>query len=194
MSEGVGRRERRKAQTRKALADAALRLFLERGYDQVGVKDVAEAADVAVSTLFAYFPSKEALVFDLDDDLEAEVVAAVRDRDPGQSIPYALREHILRRAIEVAAFPHTAALTRMVESTPALRDYARHMWLRHEAALARALADETGAPQDDITCAAFARFVLEAAHVIHGHPAPEQAATAIFNLLEHGWTTAHPGT
>ncbi|MEV0150961.1 MULTISPECIES: TetR/AcrR family transcriptional regulator [unclassified Nonomuraea] len=194
MSEGAGRRERRKAQTRKALADAALRLFLEHGYDQVGVKDVADAADVAVSTLFAYFPSKEALVFDLDDDLEAELVAAVRDRGAGRSVPHALRELILRRAIEVAAFPDTAALARMVENTPALRDYARRMWLRHEAALAHALADAIGAPHDDIACAAFARFTLEAAHLVHSHPAPEQATDAIFNLLEHGWTTAHPGT
>jgi AcrR family transcriptional regulator len=193
VSEPIGRRARRKAQTRKALADAALRLFLERGYDQVGVKDVADAADVAVSTLFAYFPSKEALVFDLDDDLEAELVAAVRDRKPGRSISYALREHILTRAIKVAAFPHTAAVTRMIEHTPALRDYARRMWLRHETALTRALADEVGAPEDDITCAAFARFALEAAHLVHGHAAPEQAANAIFTLLEHGWTTAHPG-
>ncbi|WP_147264659.1 TetR/AcrR family transcriptional regulator, partial [Streptomyces sp. NBRC 110611] len=58
-----GRRERKKAQTRKALADAALRLFLERGYDGVSVKDVAEAADVSVTTLFKHFSGKEALVF-----------------------------------------------------------------------------------------------------------------------------------
>ncbi|MDQ2738888.1 MAG: TetR family transcriptional regulator, partial [Actinomycetota bacterium] len=48
----TGRRERKKAATRAAIADAALRLFLARGYDQVSVKDVADAADVAVTTLF----------------------------------------------------------------------------------------------------------------------------------------------
>ncbi|GAA3598422.1 hypothetical protein GCM10022419_097380 [Nonomuraea rosea] len=114
----------------------------------------------------------------------------MRDREAGRSIPHALREHILARAIDVAAFPHTAAVTSMIESTPALRDYARRMWPRHEAALAA----EAGVPEDDLTCAAFARFALEAAHLIHGHPAPGQAAEAIFALLEHGWTTVHPGT
>lgn len=187
MSEPIGRRERKKARTRKALADAALRLFLKRGYDRVGVKEVADAADVSVSTLFTYFSSKEALVFDLDDDVEAALVAAVRDRDPGTSVPAALRAHLLARALKVAASPHTAAVTRMVENTPALSDYARRMWLRHEAALAHALAEDSGAGEDDITCAAFARFTLEAAHLIHGHPAPEQAADAIFALLEQGW-------
>ncbi|MGY5138836.1 TetR/AcrR family transcriptional regulator, partial [Streptomyces nigrescens] len=64
----MGRRERKKAATRQALADAALRLFLERGYDQVSIRDIAEAADVSTTTLFKHFPGKEALVFDADSD------------------------------------------------------------------------------------------------------------------------------
>ncbi|WP_280431681.1 helix-turn-helix domain-containing protein, partial [Nocardia brasiliensis] len=56
-----GRRERKKAANRQALADAALRLFLERGYDAVGVREIADAADVSVATLFKHFPGgKEA--------------------------------------------------------------------------------------------------------------------------------------
>lgn len=78
MTETMGRRERKKAATRRALADAALRLFLEHGYNNVGIKDVAEAADVSTTTLFKHFPSKEALVFDLDADVEAALVAADR--------------------------------------------------------------------------------------------------------------------
>ena len=81
----VGRRERKKAATRQAIADTALRLFLERGYDQVGVREIAEAADVSVTTLFKHFPGKEALVFDQDADREAELVAAVGDGPPGRA-------------------------------------------------------------------------------------------------------------
>ncbi|MGI5525872.1 TetR/AcrR family transcriptional regulator [Streptomyces syringium] len=106
MNAPTGRRERKKAQTRKALADAALELFLDRGYDQVGVKDVADAADVSVTTLFKHFPCKEALVFDLDQDIEAALVAAVRERAPGVSVPQALREHLL-----TAVSPHTLGLS-----------------------------------------------------------------------------------
>ena len=62
MTQTIGRRERKKAATRKSLADAALRLFLDRGYDQVSIRDIAEAADVSTTTLFKHFPSKEALV------------------------------------------------------------------------------------------------------------------------------------
>ncbi|MGW1176300.1 TetR/AcrR family transcriptional regulator [Kitasatospora sp. NPDC002543] len=192
----MGRRERKKAQTRQSLADAALELFLERGYDQVGVKDVADAADVSVTTLFKHFTGKEALVFDQDDDLEAALVAAVRERPPGRSIPQALREHLLlhqtRFAVH-AADPRFADFTRMVQETPALRDYSQRMWTRHEAALARAIAEAVGAPGDDVGCAALARFALAARGLILQHPDPRRAADEAFGLLEHGWAASHPG-
>lgn len=191
VTEPTGRRERKKAQTRRSLADAALELFLDRGYDQVGVKDVAEAADVSVTTLFKHFPSKEALVFDQDDDIEAALVAAVRERAPGQSIPRALCEHVLQ-AQAPAADPRFGEFRRMVEDTPALRDHAHRMWMRHEAAVARAIAEEVGAPEGDVTCAALARFALEARDLVGRHADPRRAAGEVFALLEHGWAGAHP--
>lgn len=191
VTEPTGRRERKKAQTRRSLADAALELFLDRGYDQVGVKDVAEAADVSVTTLFKHFPSKEALVFDQDDDIEAALVAAVRERAPGQSIPRALCEHALR-AQAPTADPRFGEFRRMVEDTPALREHAHRMWMRHEAAVARAIAEEVGAPEGDVTCAALARFALEARDLVGRNPDPMRAAGEVFALLEHGWAAAHP--
>ena len=187
MNEPIGRRERKKAATRRALADSALRLFLEHGYDQVSVKEVADAADVAVTTLFKHFPSKEALVFDLDDDLEASLVATVRDRPAGQSIPAALRERVTRHQHQVAADERSDGMRRMVEDTPVLREYARRMWLRHETALAHAIAADIGAPDDDPACAGLARFALDAGDLAHRHPDPDTAAQALFALLEHGW-------
>ncbi|MFD4530699.1 TetR/AcrR family transcriptional regulator [Kitasatospora sp. NPDC058397] len=197
MTEPTGRRERKKAQTRQSLADAALDLFLEHGYDQVGVKDVAEAADVSVTTLFKHFSGKEALVFDQEDDIEAALVAAVRERTPGTSIPQALREHLLLAQTQFAvhtADPRFADFTRMVQETPALRDYAHRMWTRHETALARAIAEAVAAPEDDVSCAALARFALEARGLILRHPEPRRAADDAFALLEHGWAASHPGT
>ncbi|MGX1758379.1 TetR/AcrR family transcriptional regulator [Streptomyces lydicus] len=191
MTEPTGRRERKKARTRKSLADAALELFLDRGYDQVSVKDVADAADVSVTTLFKHFPSKEALVFDEEDDIEAGLVAAVRERAPGRSIPQALGEHILRTQ-DLAKDPRCAPFLRMVEATPTLRDYSHRMWMRHEAAVARAIAEETGAPEGDVTCAALARFALETRGLVQRHPDPRRAAEEAFALLEHGWVAAHP--
>ncbi|MEE4424295.1 TetR/AcrR family transcriptional regulator [Streptomyces bugieae] len=193
----TGRRERKKAQTRQALADAALRLFTERGYDNVGVRDVAEAADVSLSTLFKHFPSKEALVFDLDADVESALVAAVRDRAPGQPVLHALRDHLVRTRTALRADDPVFVL---VESTPALRDAARRMWSRHEKALAATLADATGLPPDDLAITGLARFALEAPTLARTSPDPAQAIRDLFALLEHGWATTplargedHPG-
>jgi AcrR family transcriptional regulator len=184
MTEVIGRRERKKAQTRQALADAALELFLERGFDEVGVKEVADAADVSVTTLFKYFPSKEALVFDQDDDIEAALVLAVRGRPPGYSIVDALREYMVK---DTADGGPSAEFIKLIESTPALRDYARRMWMRHETTLARAIAAEMQAPEDDVSCASLARFALASRELIVAHENPRRAAEEIFGNLGRGW-------
>lgn len=89
-----GRRERKKAATRRKIADTALRLFLERGYGAVGIRDVAAEADVAVTTLFSHFASKEALVFEQDENFEHRLAQAVTDRAPQEPLIPALRREI----------------------------------------------------------------------------------------------------
>jgi AcrR family transcriptional regulator len=188
MTETTGRRERKKAATRKALADAALRLFLERGYDQVGVKDVADDADVSTTTLFKHFSCKEALVFDLDAVREATLVALVRDRPSGRSIPAALRDHMLGvRTLAGLDDPRFGDFLDLIQRTPALLEYSQRMWLRHETALAQAIAADIGAPADDLRCAALARFALEAPSLTRDRDDPERAMAQVFGLLENGW-------
>ncbi|WP_101790155.1 TetR/AcrR family transcriptional regulator [Nonomuraea indica] len=183
----VGRRERKKAATRQAIADAALRLFLERGYDRVSIRDIAEAADVSTTTLFKHFPSKEALVFDRDEDREAGLIAAVRGRPAGQSVVEALRRHVLESWLPVATHPLRAGFTDLVDSTPALQEYAERMWTRHTAALSTAIADDAGVSHDNIVCRALARFVLDIPALTRGRQDPRTAVEEIFDLLAHGW-------
>lgn len=186
----MGRRERKKAATRQALADAALELFLERGYDAVGVRDVAEAADVSVTTLFKHFPDgKEALVFDEDTDREAALVAAVRERPAGTTVPQALRG-LLReeRSRRVRADPRFGDFLRLIDTTPPLREYGRRMALRHETSLAAAIAAEAGLSADDVGCQALAHFALDAVSLVHGRQDAEAALDRIFALLDGGWS------
>ncbi|WP_367125028.1 TetR/AcrR family transcriptional regulator [Streptomyces phytohabitans] len=188
-----GRRERKKAATRQAIADAALRLFLARGYDDVGIREIADAADVSTTTLFKHFPVKEALVFDRDADMEAGLLAAVRDRARGESIPVALREHALRhRGADPGGDPRFAAFLELVNGTPALRDYHQAMWLRHTAALAAVIADESGLPADDAACTALAHYALEAPRAARAHGGGREALVRTFQLLDQGWRSLAP--
>ncbi|SMB96916.1 TetR/AcrR family transcriptional regulator [Deinococcus hopiensis] len=77
-------RERKKVLTRNAILDAAEQLFEERGYDNVTVAEIAEAANISVKTLFTYFRSKEDLVF-ADTELIDTLLLALQERPPGTS-------------------------------------------------------------------------------------------------------------
>jgi AcrR family transcriptional regulator len=84
VSSTPGLRQRKKERTRQAIADAALRLFAERGFDAVTVAEVAAVADVSEKTVFNYFPAKEDLVYDREAPFERELADAVRSRPRGE--------------------------------------------------------------------------------------------------------------
>src|SRR5215211_7714671 len=92
MPEGL--RERKKQRTREQIIEAAMGLFAERGYHATTINDIAAAAEVAPRTFFAYFPSKEAVVFhSLDRDLDA-LASTLHNRLPGETAFDALRRWI----------------------------------------------------------------------------------------------------
>jgi len=91
----LGLRERKKARTRRAIADAAARLFAERGYEQVAVSDVAREAEVSDQTVYNYFQTKEQLVTDRDQQVQDELGRLIRTRAPGATPAAAIREFVL---------------------------------------------------------------------------------------------------
>jgi len=92
MAEATGRRERKKAEMRNRLADAAARLFAEHGYDGVSMSDVAAAAGVADQTVYNYFPTKPDLVLDMADEMLEQSRRCVAERDPALTPAEALRD------------------------------------------------------------------------------------------------------
>ncbi|WP_328660975.1 TetR/AcrR family transcriptional regulator [Streptomyces sp. NBC_00334] len=186
-SPNPGRRERKKAATRQAIADAALELFLEHGFDRVSVRDVADRADVSTTTLFAHFPSKEALVFDREDDVDAALTAAVRERPEGLGVVEALRAHALESWVPIATDPRRERFTALVNDTPALREYGERMWMRHAGTLSAVVAAELGREPDDPACAALARFALEVPALTTGRHDPRATVETVFDLLLDGW-------
>ena len=185
----TGRRERKKAATRQALAYAALNLFLERGYDAVTVADVADAADVSVTTLFNHFPGgKPALVFDQEDDVRAGLVDAVVQREAGCTVLEAVRRHQRTQvAFEAEHREGFARFRALLTATPALVEHARAMWARDEEALAAAVVSTTPGV-DPFDARLLARFVVEGLHLASARPDAAAALDRVVDLLASGWT------
>src|SRR4051795_1874408 len=95
MTEPMGLRESKKARLREKIAETAVRMFLEAGFDQVSITDIAREAEVSRRTLFAYFPTKEDLVMQRFADHEEEATRVVIARRADQAPLDALRESTL---------------------------------------------------------------------------------------------------
>jgi AcrR family transcriptional regulator len=139
----VGLREVKKQRTRQEIADAAMRLFVARGFARVTVAEVAEEAGVSEKTVFNYFPTKEDLFFDEVDEREAALVAAIRARRPGESVPAALRRH---QTVDCGRMCTSgfAAFARLIEESPALRAKELEVMARLQRTLTAALEEEVG--------------------------------------------------
>ncbi|MEV5201209.1 helix-turn-helix domain-containing protein [Streptomyces sp. NPDC053720] len=186
-----GRRERKKAATRQKIADTALRLFLERGYDAVGIRDVATEADVAVTTLFSHFASKEALVFEQDDDFERRLTQAATGRPPHEPLIPALRREI-QALVRHCTADGAAPIWRMIDASPALREYEESMRLRHAESLATAIAAGLDLPETTMACRAIARFVIDAYSLAREAPDPQAAVDEVFRMIEAAWQVTCP--
>ena len=152
--EVVGRRERKKLQTRQLLAETARRLFADRGFEQVSVAEVAREADVAEATVFNYFPTKEDLVYSGLETFESDLLAAVRDRPRDESILSAFGRFVLEPRGFLASRDRDSAerlleISRMIAESPALLAREQQILARYTASLAQLIAQETGAADDD---------------------------------------------
>ncbi|MEU6969245.1 helix-turn-helix domain-containing protein [Kitasatospora aureofaciens] len=191
MTAPPGRRERKKAATRQKIADTALRLFLERGYEAVGIRDVAAEADVAVTTLFSHFASKEALVFERDDDFEQRLTRAVTGRAPDEPLIPALRREI-EALVRHCTADGAAPVWRMIDESPALREYEESMRLRHAESLAAAIAADPELSPTTTASRTIARFVIDAYSLAREAADPDAALDEIFGMIEAAWAVTRP--
>ncbi len=116
-----GLRARKKARTRALIQEQALRLFAARGYDETTAEQIAEAAEVAVSTLFRYFPTKADIV--RYDPLDPILFDAYRRQPPDLPAMSALRAAArgLLESLPPGALSEQLERGRLVLSVPGLR-------------------------------------------------------------------------
>jgi AcrR family transcriptional regulator len=156
----VGRRSRKKHETRLAIEDAALTLFADHGYDETTVEEIAERADVSTTTFFRYFRSKaEVLLSDHTEQLPA-LHQAILDRPAAESDLAAVRRAIQQVWVHTIDTERTALKARIVATSDAVqgRSYQRgRQWL---AVTADALARRRGAIESDRRSGLAARIAL----------------------------------
>ena len=142
----VGLRARKKARTRRVIADAAARLFAERGYEQVAVSDVAREAEVSEQTVYNYFQTKEQLATDLHPYFQEELDRRIRTRARGTSPAAAIRELALD-AVEgirrVPAEQWRGELGYLAAISPTVHRLALEMSDRQANTIANAISDTT---------------------------------------------------
>lgn len=176
-----GRRERKKAETRQRISDAATALFLRHGFDQVPIAEIAEAADVARPTVFAHFPRKEDLFFDRYPEVAGQLSRAIRERPAGTSAVSALRDTFVAAA-QAGQAPYGLQADmipwwRTVAASRALQARARELADQLVAELAGAMA-ATGTAEPELA-AALAVAACRTVHLqaIRAILAGEDAAT-----------------
>ena len=141
-------RERKKRLTREAIFAAARALFSERGFNDVTVAEIADAANISVKTLFTYIGSKEELLFSGRPTVLDAVVEAVRNRRLAQTPLVAAGQALLAAVDDNDQDKNVDAFLRMAASGPAARSRLRALWDETEDALTEVLATGKDGPRE----------------------------------------------
>jgi AcrR family transcriptional regulator len=155
-----GLRERKKARTRAAIREHALRLFREQGYHATTVEQIAEAAEVSPSTFFRYFPTKEDVV--LQDDFDTLVFEAL-EAQPPQTPPIAAFRAAFAAvyaALTPAQVDQFRELTALTLAVPELRARTLDEYSRMIGSIAEAVARRAGRDPDDFAVRTLAGAVV----------------------------------
>ncbi|MES4905088.1 MULTISPECIES: TetR family transcriptional regulator [unclassified Streptomyces] len=188
-----GLRERKKMRTRYAIISTAVTLFVECGYDETTVAEIAEAAEVAPRTFFRYFATKDEVALALITEVDEAIFPALEAR-PAEEPPVTALANAARTVVEqlMQADDSTGELwTRIVwllENSPPLLAAHYQRALSIEDRLARKLAEREGVdPDTDLRPFLVVGAVGTALRAAHHHWAalPQGTAEDLARLREH---------
>jgi AcrR family transcriptional regulator len=157
---GEGLRERKKRMMRQLISDTATAMFLERGFEEVRVAEVAAACEVSEKTVYNYFPTKESLLLDREEPMAADIRRALGPGGAPMSPIQAAVELIAAELSRMYDFwgedehgPNDLTMIRrfaeLLESTPPLRAAQRDMMDRLVDVAAQSMAARAGVDPDD---------------------------------------------
>jgi AcrR family transcriptional regulator len=157
-----GLRERKKAKTRAAIQQHALRLFQEQGYDATTIEQIAEAAEISPSTFFRYFPTKEdvALYDEFDPPVFAAFIAQPAEANPVQALRGALRA--VYSALPDEEMARLRARMQLILAVPELRMRTLDQFAEGLHLMADLIARRTGQRADEMAVRVLAGAIIGA--------------------------------
>ncbi|MET9029949.1 TetR family transcriptional regulator [Nocardia sp. NPDC004168] len=197
-----GPRDREKARVRRELVDAALRLFELHGFEQTTVQQIADAVQVSRRTFHRHFPSKLAVVFSHEEDLMAQLLAAVDRRPASESVLTAVRAALRDFLLDERDAPsrdrqaETARRARqLLVGNPELRRENFIGALGRQRAMALNFAARAGLPADDLrpqltAAACFAAFGVGLDHWMMG---ADHSIPALHRVLDRAIASLQRG-
>ena len=200
-----GLRARKKQRTRLAIADTAMCLFMRDGFDHVTVAAVADAAEVSITTVFNYFPTKEDLFFDRSEAVIDHLSCVVRDRAPHTSVLDACRGEYLdslrRREWTSGLGEWVRSLHSLIDASPALQGRAVLLTEQATQRLSTTLADDLRRSSTDPEIVVAARTLVGVRTALHAEARRlmldrtdlDQAAAAMERFAEAAYGTAARG-
>jgi AcrR family transcriptional regulator len=155
-----GLRERKKAKTRAAIQQQALRLFHEQGYAATTVEQIAAAVEVSPSTFFRYFPTKEDVV--LYDDLDPLFFAAFEAQPPELTPIQAMRGalHLVFAGLSGEEMEQQQVRTELILAVPELRMRMLDQFANLVDLLAELVGKRVGRSASDFKVRAFAGALM----------------------------------
>ena len=209
MSMPADRRSRKRLATRQGISVAATRLFLERGFDQVTVDEIAAAADVGRMTVFNHFPRKEDMFFDRDEEGREILREALRQRDARVAPIETLRLLAHRLAAEQSPFVRFTAGSQgyiaTIEASETLKARARAIRDEIAQVMTVALSECVGREPNDpdaqlaagLLLATWTVGFIQAHRTFRQSRDPEEAKAAFLAIVDQGTiglTAAMAGT
>lgn len=195
MSNPPGLRHSKKAATRQAISDVATRLFVERGFENVSIDEIAREAGVARKTVFNYFPRKEDLVFDREEEsrnLVRQALAARGEQSPIHAFQALMRTLLKDQHPIFRINRRPLQFWRTVADSPALVTHARKLQGTLADDLATMLAEAAGKPPHDPHARLAAAMLMDTLVIAYGEALrafreKRKPAVAFAGVMERGF-------
>jgi AcrR family transcriptional regulator len=164
-------RVRKKLRTRRALAEGALRLFAEQGFDATTIDELAEEAEVSKTTFFRFFPAKEAAGIEAEAELWSAYLAALAERTFSGSVLAELQNAMVATVsgLDAGWDERYVATRRLIAAEPALFHYVEWYRATVKSQVAGCLAGKLRLEPDDLRLYLLAELVV-AALSLSGRP------------------------